>query len=211
MKIKQLGIFAVFAFSTSAFAQPLYEIRPSFFGGYDVYAPRGVEAPRQKFSDVDLVGDSRPVVTPQATAAMSQAFRDGFMTTADIMDRVGERAKATEKYEIENMRLQTRLMQQRARIELEQHREDLEARRQAREADLAEAKLRKELAEAKLAELKTKQAEEKARKDADPIRRQEAQMRFDAIAAQVQRESAEARAKQKTVTLTPEQSVENRR
>lgn len=202
MKIKHLGILAVFAFSTAAFAQRLYEVRPAIGGGYDVYAPRGLEAPPER-SRLQIPAN---LVTPSAPLDYSGLINSYQNGVRSANEAIYQRAAT------ENMQQQTRLMQQRARIEAEQYREDLEARRQAREAESAEAKLRKELAEAKLAELKIRQVEEKARNDAaEQIRRQEAQIRFEATKAQIQKESAEAKAKQKPVTLTSEQIAEYER
>lgn len=50
---------------------------------------------------VDLVGNSgRPVVTPQATEQLADAFRKGFVTADDIMERVSERTKAKQELEL---------------------------------------------------------------------------------------------------------------
>lgn len=50
---------------------------------------------------VDLVGNSgRPVVTPQATEQLTDAFRKGFVTADDIMERVSERTRAKQELEL---------------------------------------------------------------------------------------------------------------
>lgn len=50
---------------------------------------------------VDLVGPSRgPVVTPQATQQLSEAFRSGFITADDIVQRMSERTRAKQELEL---------------------------------------------------------------------------------------------------------------
>lgn len=50
---------------------------------------------------VDLVGNSgRPVVTPQATEQLAGAFRSGFISADDIMERVSERTRAKQELEL---------------------------------------------------------------------------------------------------------------
>jgi len=195
MKIKESIILGVFAFSIPAFAQQLYQIRPAYGGGYNVYGPGGSQASPP--SGLQIPPNLVTPAAPLDYSGLLNSYQNGYQNSANL---------SYQREATENMRQQTRLMQQRARIEAEQHRQDVETRRQAREADLAEAKLRKELAEVKLAELKIKQAEEKTRQDAaEQVRRQKAQIRFDRITAQVQQESAEAKAKQKAATPTPDE------
>lgn len=50
---------------------------------------------------VDLVGGSgRPVVTPQATEQLADAFRKGFVTSDEIMERASERTRAKQELEL---------------------------------------------------------------------------------------------------------------
>lgn len=52
-------------------------------------------------AQVDLVGSSgRPVVTPQATEQLANAFRSGFITSDEIMERVSQRTRAKEELEL---------------------------------------------------------------------------------------------------------------
>lgn len=52
-------------------------------------------------AQVDLVGPNRgPVVTPQATQQLSEAFRSGFITADDIVQRMSERTRAKQQLEL---------------------------------------------------------------------------------------------------------------
>ena len=134
----------------------------------------------------------RNLVTPLAPLDFSGVLNSYQKSYQDSVNANAQR-QATEY-----VRKQTRLVEQRSRMEAEQYQKDIEVRQQDREADLAEAQLRKELAEARLAELRTKRAEEKAHQDeAERIRSQEAQRRFDRITAEIQKEAEDAKAKQK--------------
>lgn len=48
-----------------------------------------------------LVGDARPVVEPRAVSALADAFRSGFITADDIIERAGEAGQLRKKAEIQ--------------------------------------------------------------------------------------------------------------
>src|SRR5258706_5582875 len=127
MKIRNIGALAMFTFSCAAFGQKLYEVRPAVGGGYDVYAPRGLEALREGSS----LQIPRNLVTPAAPLDFSGLLNASQKAQQETYNAIRQR-EATE-----NIREQNRLMQQRARMEAERYREDAEARRLAREADMA--------------------------------------------------------------------------
>ena len=54
-----------------------------------------------------LIGQSAPVVEPRAVSALSEAFRSGFVTADDIMQRAGQTGKLREKAEIQMLSEQT--------------------------------------------------------------------------------------------------------
>lgn len=54
-----------------------------------------------------LIGPATPVVEPRAVAALSDAFRSGFITADDIMQRAGEVGQLKKKAEIQMLQEQT--------------------------------------------------------------------------------------------------------
>lgn len=70
----------------------------------------GIQSAPQRAVNVPiepLATPAAPVVTPSATAALGEAFRSGIVTSADIMERFGERGKLKEKAEIQLLSEQT--------------------------------------------------------------------------------------------------------
>lgn len=66
----------------------------------------GIEASESRvspglLSTANLVTPASPVVTPSAVAALSDAFRNGFITADDIASRAGELAKKRQKVELQ--------------------------------------------------------------------------------------------------------------
>lgn len=49
---------------------------------------------------VDLIRPQEPVVTPQATQQLSEAFRSGFVTADEIVQRMSERTRAKQELEL---------------------------------------------------------------------------------------------------------------
>lgn len=61
-------------------------------------------APQQTLGRIDpssIVSKAENVVNPSAVAALSDAFRQGFITADDVVSRVGEHAKAKKKVELQ--------------------------------------------------------------------------------------------------------------
>jgi hypothetical protein len=62
-------------------------------------------APQQSLGRIDpssIIGKpDTSVVSPSAVAALTDAFRQGFITADDVVSRVGEHAKAKKKVELQ--------------------------------------------------------------------------------------------------------------
>lgn len=65
--------------------------------------PLSSQAPiiQPRVNDLVSAPESAPVVTPSATVALTDAFRQGFITSQDVLDRVGQKAQLKEKVEIQ--------------------------------------------------------------------------------------------------------------
>ncbi len=53
-----------------------------------------------RISPSDIISKGEPVVTPNAVSALTDAFRNGFITADDVIARVGEHAKTKEKAQV---------------------------------------------------------------------------------------------------------------